>query len=42
MLGRMRSVNAGGEVVTLHDDGETTRATYGDRRKRIDRLAHAR
>jgi fatty-acyl-CoA synthase len=41
ILERMRTVNAGSEVVTLHDGGETTRATYGELVPRIGRLAGA-
>jgi fatty-acyl-CoA synthase len=41
ILERMRTVNAGSEVVTLHDGGATTRATYGELVPRIGRLAGA-
>jgi fatty-acyl-CoA synthase len=40
VLGRMRRVNAGSEVVSVRD-GERTRATYAEIADRIDRLAAA-
>src|SRR3954469_10961919 len=40
ILGRMRSVYGGSEVVTLTDDGPQ-RATYADVALRVDKLAHA-
>lgn len=40
MRGRMRTVTAGAEVVTLRDDGKR-RATYGEVISRVDRLAAA-
>src|SRR3954469_23883246 len=40
ILGRMRSVYGGSEVVTLTDDGPQ-RATYGEVAQRVDKLAHA-
>jgi fatty-acyl-CoA synthase len=40
LLGRMRGLNARGEVVTLTGDG-TERATHGEVSERVDRLAGA-
>src|SRR3954470_7030799 len=40
ILGRMRSVYGGSEVVTLTDDGPQ-RATYAEVAQRVDKLAHA-
>src|SRR3954451_4859927 len=38
LLGRLRTVNHGGEIVTL-TDGDKDRASYGDVCRRVDRLA---
>jgi fatty-acyl-CoA synthase len=42
VLDRMRTLNAGAEVVTLRgEDGARTRASYGEVAERVDRLAGA-